>query len=174
MEDIMIQAMTFQFTPNGRDYVQSVRAYHRWDWRNWLGLALTGLLLLLGLCSVASYGLAFGGPLLMSAALLALWPAFALFIIPLNVGCQVGRNERFSCQTLWQVDEQQVAIRTKFAETACDWGTFGRALETKEAFLLVYAANKQMFQVVPKRAFDTPAQEAVFHDLLKRYLPRFD
>jgi hypothetical protein len=173
-EDATLETITFRFTPTKEDWVRATRARYRRDLRTWLSLASAGCLLLMGLCSVALYGPGFSVVFLMAMVPIALWPAFALVIAPLSAGHQVEKNERLRGETMWQVDDHRILIKNRFAETVCDWGAFGKALETEQAYLLVDAVNKQAFQVVPKRAFDSPADEAAFRELLARNIDGFD
>ncbi len=38
---------------------------------------------------------------------------------------------------------------------------------------MLFAVNKRAFQIVPKRAFVSPEQEAAFRELLQRHIPKF-
>jgi hypothetical protein len=51
-------------------------------------------------------------------------------------------------------------IKTSFGENKNEWNSFSRVIETKNSYLLVDAKNKRAFQVLPRRAFTSPEQEA--------------
>ena len=92
---------------------------------------------------------------------------FSIFISPVLSGNKVKRDERLSAETEWQVDEKRITTKNKFAETNVDWSYYSQVYETKEHYLLIFSANQNMFQFIPKRAFTSVEQTTAFRKLLE-------
>jgi hypothetical protein len=161
----MTDPITFTFTPTRSDYIRTLRAF---TLRQKSTFTIFIILVFLSLCTVIA-SIYQPTPIYVWFFPLALisYILFSLLIIPITVGEKVEKNERLRCATTWEVDEKTVTIRTPFSSTSFDWGTFRQACETSEHYLLVYAVNKQMFQLVPKRAFASAEQQASFRKLLE-------
>ena len=80
-------------------------------------------------------------------------------------------DERLGSPVQGQADEEQISFKTQFLETKLDWGSYHKVLESKDQFLLIHSANKNMFQIIPKRAFASVDDERAFRDLLKVKIP---
>ncbi len=164
----MTDPIYFQFTPNKDDYTKVIRAYYMSDRRLWLVLALAGIMELWLLVSTLAGN--FGASPLVWGLLLAL-PVVVVYLLvwgPVRLGRRVQKNERLTCETFWQVGDDQILIKDRFAEAKLDWGTFQRVIETKSYYLLIYAVNSRAFQFVPKRAFESQERQAAFRELVKR------
>ncbi|MBI5943766.1 MAG: YcxB family protein [Chloroflexi bacterium] len=115
------------------------------------------------------YGIIF--PLILFI-FIVFYVVFAFFINPLTIANKVGKDERLSSPIQYEVSDEQIMFRNQFAETKLDWGSFQKVIESEEMFLLVYTLNKNMFQIIPKRAFSATVDEQVFRDLLKTKIPK--
>ena len=115
----------------------------------------------------------FRGYDLSSAWLWLVWfpvMMFAFFVMPsFLIGRQFQQSERLSAHQIWRVDDSQIEIKTKFSDAKMDWGTFNRTIETKDFFLLYMSVGRNIYHVLPKRAF-TPGQEAALRSLLQRHV----
>jgi hypothetical protein len=164
----MTQTISFQFTPAKEDYIRAARTIQMSNKRLWPILVA---MVLLELCALSAIlGGRLGGSPLNWMFVLPL-PLVVLYIFvwgPINLGRQIEKNERFTCEVTWQADDSQILVKNKFSETKMDWGTFQRFIETKDCYYLVYTVNKQMSQFVPKRAFKSKEHEAAFREMLKR------
>jgi hypothetical protein len=158
----MDEPLTFSFTPNKSDYIRALRAFslHQRSTR-WAFV----ILVLLSLCTLPSIltGTFYGIVGLIIPLVMLFYILSILFITPANVGAQVENNERLSCETTWHVDDQKIQVSTKFTETSFDWGSFSQMLDTGEYYLLRHTINKNMIQIIPKRAFASPEKREVFH-----------
>jgi hypothetical protein len=164
----MAQTISFQFTPVKGDYIKTTRAIHMSNRQLWPILVAVVLVELCLLSAVLGRRLGdsplnwmFVLPVPLAVVYIFVWG-------PINLGRQIEKNERLTCEMTWQVDDNQILAKNKFAETKMDWGTFQRFIETKDYYYLVYTINKRMFQFVPKRAFESKEQEAAFREMLKQ------
>lgn len=159
--------MKYSFTPNREDYIKALRAFQlrqRWTWVFMViaGVAVVCGLMLVILTQEISYFFTF------PVILLVFFVIFLFFVNPITVGDQVEKNERLQSETTWEVSEEGVAISTPYAQSKFDWGTLGTVYETGDQFLLAYSANKRMFQILPKRAFESREQVDDFRSLAAR------
>src|ERR1700749_752834 len=64
--------------------------------------------------------------------------------------------------------DEGILFRSKGAESRIKCGLYSKVWETAEFYMLVY--GKDMFSVIPKRAFRDDAQEKAFREMLRRRL----
>jgi hypothetical protein len=163
----MIQPLEFRFALTKDDYRRGVRAFYARSSTTWI---LFALCLALSLMNWAVFDAA---PLVQAVSFvlpILFYLGFLFGFMPWWLARQVQHNERMRLETTWRVTDDRVAVSTAFAEGTMDWGTFRRVVDTPNAYLLVYTVNKNMFQIIPKRAFASPDQAAAFEQLLARKL----
>lgn len=162
----MTQPLEFRFALTRDEFVRGAKAFYLRQPTNWF------LLVIFVIFAIAEW-IVFDVALVVlvvSALLpLLLYLAVLFVIMPWLLGRQVQHNERLRVEMSWRVTDDQIAVSSAHGESSMDWGTFQRVVETPDAYLLVFATNKNMFQIVPKRAF-TPDQRPVFEQLLARKL----
>lgn len=156
------------FIPNRTDYIQALRDFQIRQRSTWIFLALGAAatvctLTLMVLQRPFEFNLLYIFPVLF----LIFFLLILFFVNPIRVGDQVRKNERLRSETTWEVDSDQIVIRTAYAESKFDWGTIGQVYESDEHFLMIYSANKRMFQILPKRAFASAEQMAGFRALVE-------
>jgi len=95
-------------------------------------------------------------------------PAFLLYIGPYLAGQRFKKHEDKVGLITWILDDDHIRIDASLSKSETAWNVFSKVMETKEDYLLVYAMNKRVFQFIPKRAFETPQQEADF----RRYVEK--
>jgi hypothetical protein len=78
------------------------------------------------------------------------------------------RNPKFRDPYELTFSDGGIVFRSKGVESRLEWGFYTKVLETPEHFFLVY--GKDMFSLIPKRAFRDPRQESVFREMLRRKL----
>jgi hypothetical protein len=76
-------------------------------------------------------------------------------------------------ETEFTVDEDRWRMKNAHQDSAMDWSTYLGVLETRRFFLMVHTVNRNMFQIIPKRAFESPDREADFRELLKRHIEKY-
>ena len=162
--------LSFGFTPTRSDYLKAYWAYYLSNWQIWSVLIL--LVVPQGICIFSAilngnYGSSSGWVFPFFLFLfLALFIVFTLVINPLRLANRVKKDPRLSSPVQYEVSEEQIIIKNQFSETKTDWGTFQRFVESKDVFLLIYTVNKNMFQLVPKRAFASSEEVDAFRKLL--------
>jgi hypothetical protein len=165
----MPENFTFRFTPTKDDFTQTIRAYTLRQTSTRIALILVAVVVIFETISAIALGIDWStvNYYLPLNVFLVAYVVFLLLINPWLVGRQVPKNERLSSEITWEVDEDEIRVSNKFMQSKFDWGTFHSAIETRTHYLLILSSNKRMYQVLPKRAFETPAQEAAFRTLLK-------
>lgn len=108
--------------------------------------------------------------LILCVAGFAVIPTMLFVIGPLQAGNRVQKSERLRPEATWHLGGDAIQIITQYAESKIDWGTFQKAIMTKHHYLLVYTVNKQAFQIIPRRAFESAEQEAAFREIVERHL----
>ena len=163
----MIEPLEFRFALTKDDYRRGVRAFYARQPMTWI------LFMLCLVIALVNWGVFEVSPVVQAISFalpILIYVGFLFVFMPWWVGRHAQRNERMSVETTWRVTEERVAVSNTFAEGTMDWGTFRRVVETPDAYLLVYTINKNMFQIIPKRAFASPDQAAAFEQLLARKL----
>lgn len=158
------------FTPEPDDYVQAVRTLLRRDVRAWITLGLVGLVVVVSSVNLV----ASGRPTLANLLLLLLPLGLATYLWqgwPLLVGRRARRDRRLRSPTTCRVSDERFVTRDGSGEALLEWPALRRVLETKTHYLLVFAVNRRTFCFIPRRAFTSAAQEALFRDIVQRHLP---
>ncbi len=128
-------------------------------------LNLAGRELITGTCSPLFLLVCIGVPLFL--------PFHTLFLRPYLAGQQIKKHEDKLKQITWVMDDYHLHVASVQTKSEVEWAIFHKAMETKQYYLLVHAMNKHMFQFVPKRAFESPEQEAIFRRYVEKYVGPF-
>ena len=96
---------------------------------------------------------------------------FAFIIQPTQMARRVMQHEQLAAETTWELDDAGVRISNHFGSSMIEWSTLSRMLTTRGYYLLLGRANKNTFRFLPRRTFPSPQEEAVFLDLVAKYLP---
>lgn len=168
--------ISFRFAPTKDDYIKSFRIFYLNSWPSWavlIGLVLSQIICIGSAFVRGDLGFDFGGILpIVLFVFLVFYLAFALVINPMTVTSKVEKDERLSSPVQYEVNDEQIMFKNQFSETKLDWGSFQKVIESKELFLLVHATNKNMFQIIPKRAFASADDEQAFKNLLNLKIPK--
>ncbi len=160
-----MEPITFSFTPQRTDYIRTLRAFLFTSRAIYSILIVSFLFFASSIYFSVQYGLSSWTVVLLVLSLII--ATSYLFTSPITAGDKAAREERMSCETQWEANDEYILVKNKFSQTNFDWGTFSRVFETKEHFLLICTTNKNMFQFVPKRAFISADQEQGFRKLLE-------
>ena len=168
--------ISFRFAPTKDDYIKSLRVFYLNSWPTWAVLIVLVLskIICIGSAFVrGDLGFDFGGifPIVLFV-FLVFYLAFAFVINPMIVASKVEKDERLSSPVQYEVNDEQIMFKNQFTETKLDWGSFQKVIESKELFLLVHLTNKNMFQIIPKRAFASTNDEQAFKNLLNVKIPK--
>jgi hypothetical protein len=165
-----MRMLAFEYTPTRRDYLRAYRAFYLGNWQFWL-VVLVVLLPVTFCLDLAFQRGIFGGDARLLIPLLVLvfiivYVLSLLYISPLRAASRMRKDERLRCPVAFKADPGSLRIKTKFGESTLDWADFRRYLETRDLFLLTLAANRSVFQIIPKRAFQSAADLEAFRLLL--------
>ena len=162
--------LSFGFTPTKNDYLKAFWVFYSSNWSIWAVLFLA--VVPQGICVFTAllrgefgFGFEFILPLVIFLGL-GFILFFAFVISPLRVANKVEKDERLNSPVQYEVNDQGLLFRNQFTETKTDWGSYQKFIETKDMFLLIYSINKNMFQIIPKRAFTSSDDELLFKRLL--------
>ena len=78
------------------------------------------------------------------------------------------RNPKFREPYDLTFAEEGILFRSLGMETRLEWGFYSKAIETPDFFFLVY--GKDMFSLVPKRAFRDRREESGLREMMRRKL----
>jgi hypothetical protein len=176
-----MEPITFTLTPLKEDYVKAIRAFQL------RRLAIRGMIVVLSILAViAGIGVIvalvrlfvspadstlgeFFAPIMCLAFSVSI-PLSILVTIPNLTGQQYDKNERMRVETTWRLDDERVQLTSGPVESKLDWGSFQNAIDTKDHYLMTYTINKNMYQIIPKRAFESAEHEAAFRALVEKHL----
>jgi hypothetical protein len=163
----MSKTITLRYIPTTDDHIQGMRTFL-------LHIARMRILFLVfALAFLAGVLLLFISDNLTIAAvvLISLFPllAFVLFVFsPMMLRRRVDRDRRLRAEREWELNDDQITIRNKFAEVSFEWSAFNVVKETSEQYVFISGT----FIFLPKRAFESSEQESAFRDLVKRHIKK--
>lgn len=73
-----------------------------------------------------------------------------------------------------EMDNDRIFTVNQVAENKMDWSVFNKVVETKEYYFLIYSVNKNAFQIIPKRAFESIQQEQEARILFEQKLGKIE
>jgi len=161
----MSKTITLRYSPTTDDHVKGMRTFM-------LHIArMRVLFLVFALAFLAGVLLLFISDTLTIAAvvLIGLFPilAFTLFVFsPMMLRRRVERDRRLRAERIWELNDDQITIKNKFAEVSFEWSAFNVVKETSEQYVFIAGT----FVFLPKRAFESKEQESEFRDLVKRHI----
>lgn len=109
------------------------------------------------------------GFLCLGAVGCILYPASILILNPYLISRRLMKNTHHGTIT-YKVNPDRLHVTSSQIDNRVDWSTFNKAMETKRYYFLVLAANRSLFEFVPKRTFTSPHQEAQFRDYVTQLI----
>ncbi|MEM4204670.1 MAG: YcxB family protein [Candidatus Methanomethylicaceae archaeon] len=175
MKDIP-KMISFKFLPSKTDYLKSFWAFYLRQWKQWAALLFLSLLLTAsGLFASIRRDMEIGyfAPLLAFFSLVIMFILISVLLVnPYRAARMAEHNEQLRSMVEVEASEDRIVLKNQFAETKLDWGNFQEVIETPEHFLLIYSMNKNMFHIIPKRAFKSSSDELDFQKLLYTKIPK--
>lgn len=156
----MAEPITLRFTPTEQDYRRAARALAIKRGSLWVSVGMLSLLevcLLFTLVTSSQPSPAYSWLYLLFPPLLIV---LMFFVGPLLSTRSVKGNERLLAETTWQLSEEGVAMKNRFAESKLDWGSFSRLSEDPDYFFLQLSGNKRLHHFIPKRALHRRQRKA--------------
>jgi hypothetical protein len=162
-----MDAIRFTFTPAQHDYTTATRAF--------LLRQPLYLLIVFGLGLISSLLWFFfslganteAAGVLALPALIAPFGLLALFLIitPIVIASAAANNKTLAGELRWAVSGAGLQVAGAGTDTLLNWGLFKDVIETKSYFLLIFRDRRKLFQLIPKRAFASPADKEAFRAL---------
>ncbi len=171
-------SIRFRYTPHVEDYVQGMQAQLRRRplTRMWLAVTAPASMCLLAVIPVLlvqglpAFSPLYTLPLFVASIPLAVPWLVYFIVLPLRLRDQVIRNERLRCETFGLADERGLILRHRYGEIRMDWTTFAAFFETRQHFMLPRLTDELLYQVIPKRGFESAQAVSAFRELLRRKL----
>jgi hypothetical protein len=89
-----------------------------------------------------------------------------LFVLPRQ---RFRSDPKFRDEYLLEFSDDGIHFMTSEIDSLLQWSVYSKVIEDERFYLLVY--GRHMISVIPKRAFQSAAQEEAFDQLLRRKLP---
>lgn len=154
--------LTLQFQYTEAEYVAATHSYYNRSFHMGSYLIALGVVLLAGLYlwfSTSEPVVFFGVSVFL---LIVATPLVFYFVSPHTA----FRRHPSLRDTYWlRFNEDGIAFKTEHVNSNLDWELYQQVWENKRFFFLIY--GKQMYTVIPKRAFESVSQETQFRELLK-------
>ena len=87
---------------------------------------------------------------------------------PYSYGLQASKDENLTASIRMTIAEDGIGIFRIYKNQQIDWKNFEDLIEGKEHFLLKTVLHRNSFDIIPKRAFESPEQEEAFRQLVTR------
>jgi hypothetical protein len=162
----MSESVKLQVRPDVKEYVAGVRAFFLRDY----GLFKT----LMSTCLIGTY-IFLWLALMNVGTLVALFPALLVITTYTSAILFAGPRKRFlrdpKLREVFEIEfsDEGILYSAPDMVSRMNWSYYSRAVETDKVYVLV--RGTMQMTVIPKRAFNSAAQEASFRGLLARHLP---
>jgi len=90
-----------------------------------------------------------------------------LIIAPIVIASQAAKNKTLMSELQWAASDAGLQVAGADTDALLNWDLFNQVIETKNYFLLVFQQRRKLFQMIPKRAFASPQNEARFRALAR-------
>jgi hypothetical protein len=168
-----MEPIRIEFTLTSTDFAAALIAHYRNRRAVFVGLTALGLAFVYGLYLAFTQSAAQPrNPTVVGALIiLPVVVAVALVVyVPWSAARRARRNRRLTARTTWEISGDQIHTRTPYGEGMLTASTFQRITETPQYYLLHFRAQPRLYQIVPKRAFDSVAHETAFRKWLKQFV----
>jgi hypothetical protein len=177
-----LEPLDLSFTLTREDYSRVIRAFTLRQPLFWIIIVGLGLVTGYEMCamlgavasSLAGGRLATGTysplSLLICTGFYLFFPVYLLLLRPYLDTQRIKKHEDKLKQITWVMDDYHLHIAYVQMKSEVEWAVFDKAVETKQYYLLIHAMNKRAFQFIPKRAFESPEQEASFRRYVEKYV----
>jgi hypothetical protein len=170
--------ITIRFTPKPEDYSRAIRIHssaRQTILSVFRGFASVLILFMLVTLVIDIFHGDFQSILFYFPVLLVF---LLLFFLPALSGWLTDRRVSKQTQLLqtvtYEFDDEKIHVLNQVAESKLDWSFYNKTFDADQYYIFVYATNKNMFQFLPKRAFESPAQEGDFRSLIEQKLGKID
>jgi hypothetical protein len=95
---------------------------------------------------------------------------FFLVFTPLNLRRRAVKAAKQAGPVTWCASKKALTFTEEDETTRLSWDLFIEARDIPGYYLIIYKANRADYLFLPKRAFETPAQERQFRALMESQL----
>ena len=161
----MDNPINFKVVLSKNDFVKVARSYYLSQFNNQVFGVILVLLIVAGILGLIRNG--FELSIFLFVAMASFGLGYSYFIAPLAAANKIEQDKSWSAGRSWSVTTEKITVYSGAKEAEIKWDAFQGFLDTKDYFLLLHSDNRQSFQIVPKRAFESVEQENGFRRLLK-------
>ena len=169
----MSDLIRIQFTPTPQDFTRPLRAVYLRQRSTWIILSTLTIVFLFGAGIFLLKGFQGNTYAIFYILLLPVYVFFFFLFNPWLIGLQARSDERLKSKTTWEVDAKGVRIRNKALNNRYKWDSFYKVIETDQHYLLFPSNNKKRFEMIPKRAFESPEQQETFREYLRNKIESY-
>ncbi|MFN8411661.1 MAG: YcxB family protein [Anaerolineales bacterium] len=161
----MDNPIKFKVVLSKDDFVKVARSYYLSQFNNQVFGVLLVLLIVAGVLGLIRNG--FELSIFLFVAMASFGLIYSYFIAPLSGANKIEQDKNWHTGNSWSATKDGISVYSGTKEVKIKWDVFQDFLETKNYFLLIHSDNKQSFQIIPRRAFESAEQEKDFRQLLK-------
>lgn len=162
--------LSYTFTPTPEDYADALRDFLLKQRMTWIVLLLSASMAAGGLLGVIAAGwqrFSFG---IFLVLVFIVYVSFLWGVSPWLVRRRVRRNPRLTVETEWRLEEHALVVHNAHTDMTIEWKQFSHLVETPHHFLLVYAADDERYQAIPRRALGDGAEQQTFKQHIQQRL----
>lgn len=159
-----MEPLRFQYTLLERDYVKAMRFRifkNRVLWIMFVAYFFMGIGLKLISPDLRGISIVW---LFLIAALLSI--LYVYFIRPLRAVWRLRKDASSRTKITWSMNDEHIVITTKYGESKITWEVFQGVEDAKDHYLMCLIGSGRKYQIIPKRAFESPEQENAFRELV--------
>ena len=161
----MSNTVKFKTVLTKEDFIKASRGYLLSQTNNQVFGVLLVLLILVGILGLILNGVE--PSILVFVVLATVGLVYSYIISPAIAASAITQNPEWSSMYDWSFSEEDIVVSSRGVDAKIDWSLFQDFTETRDYFLLIHSENKNSFQVIPKRVFNSIEQREKFRQLLK-------
>ena len=148
-----------------KDYVVGLRLFNTKTPLAWVAYLIVGAVLTYFALTMRTQDTFLTLIIILAIPLMAL----NTFVLrPYSYGQQASKDENLTASIRMTIAEDGIGIYRMHKNQQIDWKNFEELIEGKDYFLLKTVLHRNSFDIIPKRAFETPEEEDAFRELATR------
>jgi hypothetical protein len=168
-----VEPIQLHFTPTTGDIVRSSQRLQLESFKQ--PGAVGSILLLLGVVSCVIAGAIINpGPNSFLTTVIAVVSVLVIVVIfwasPYGVARRLGKQMEAGGDVTYEFSDDHFLAKDSTGELKQQWSVYHSVIVTEDFYILIFTLNKIGGRFVPRRAFESPEQEAAFRELLARKL----
>ena len=170
-----MEEIIFEVTPTPGDYANTIREVGANNKATWVATGLIGIpvftMFFIMLLQSSIYAFTHRDSSLLPSLIYLMVIIFVAVLIvtsPIRNKMKAAKNIHLLKKVKYVLDSNGIKIITDDSEVKHNWSVFQKVYESKGYYYLVFNANKNMFQFIPKRAFQNKERDDLFSDLISK------